>query len=71
MFIDCFSKIKLTDQEQTQAEKFLNKDLKDRYVISHGFLRHLLSFCKFQQSQNIACFSNQFGKPFLKGNFRL
>ena len=56
----------LSDQEKAQADKFINTNLKDRYIISHGLLRHLLAFYVRIEPQNIQYSVNQFGKPFLK-----
>jgi len=56
----------LSNQEKTQAEKFINKPLRDRYVMSHGLLRYLLSFYVGSKPHEIEYSVNQFGKPFLK-----
>lgn len=56
----------LSDQEKTQAEKFINKPLRDRYVMSHGLLRYLLSLYISSEPHEIQYSVNQFGKPFLK-----
>ena len=56
----------LSDQEKTQAEKFINKPLRDRYVMSHGLLKYLLSFYVGSKPHEIEYSVNQFGKPFLK-----
>jgi 4'-phosphopantetheinyl transferase len=56
----------LSDQEKAQAENFINISLKDRYIASHGLLRHLLAFYTGIEPQNIQYSINQFGKPFLK-----
>lgn len=58
----------LSDQEKTQAERFINNTLMDRYVLSHGLLRVLLSFYTDKNPQNIQYSVNQFGKPFLEDN---
>ena len=58
----------LSDQEKSQAKKFINANLKDRYIISHGLLRHLLTFYVMIEPQNIKYLVNQFGKPFLKND---
>lgn len=58
----------LSDQEKTQAEKFINKPLRDRYVASHGLLRYLLSFYVGLKPHEIQYSVNPFGKPFLKKN---
>lgn len=56
----------LSDQEKTQAEKFINKHLRDKYVMSHGLLRYLLSFYIGSKPHEIEYSVNPFGKPFLK-----
>ena len=56
----------LSVQEKDQTKKFLNNDLKDKYIVSHGFLRYLLSSYIDTAPQNISYSTNQFGKPFLK-----
>lgn len=58
----------LSDQEKTQAEGFINNTLMDRYVLSHGLLRALLSFYVEKNPQDIQYLVNQFGKPFLEDN---
>jgi len=58
----------LSYDEKNQAEKFINVTLKNRYIISHGLLRHLLSFCTIIKPQDIQYSTNQFGKPFLKND---
>ena len=58
----------LSNQEKTQAEKFINKPLRDRYVMSHGLLRYLLSFYIGSEPHEIQYSVNPFGKPFLKKN---
>ena len=56
----------LSNQEKMQAEKFINKPLRDRYVMSHGLLRYLLSFYIGSEPHEIQYSVNPFGKPFLK-----
>lgn len=58
----------LSNQEKTQAEGFINKTLKNRYVLSHGLLRAILSFYVEKNPQDIQYSVNQFGKPFLEDN---
>lgn len=59
----------LCDQEKSHADKFINSNLKDKYITSHGLLRYLLAFyIKIEEPQNIQYSINQFGKPFLKDN---
>jgi len=62
----------LSLQEKTQARKFINSYLSERYIISHGLLRYLLAFYTKSNPQTIEYSFNQFGKPFLKNNsFRI
>ena len=56
----------LSIQEKTQAKKFINSYLSERYIISHGLLRYLLAFYTKNNPQTIEYKNNQFGKPFLK-----
>ena len=56
----------LSGQEKIQAEGFVNNTLKDKYVLSHGLLRYLLSLYAERKPQEIQYLVNQFGKPFLK-----
>jgi 4'-phosphopantetheinyl transferase len=58
----------LSEQEKTQAKRFINNYLRDRYVMSHGLLRYLLSFYAERAPQDIQYSVNQFGKPFLENN---
>ncbi|MBX9703152.1 MAG: 4'-phosphopantetheinyl transferase superfamily protein [Silvanigrellaceae bacterium] len=58
----------LSIQEKTQAKKFINSYLSERYIISHGLLRHLLAFYTKKDPQTIAYKNNQYGKPFLKNS---
>lgn len=58
----------LSIQEKTQAKKFVNTYLRERYIISHGVLRYLLAFYTKNNFQTIEYAKNQFGKPFLKNN---
>ncbi len=58
----------LSGQEKIQAEGFVNNTLKDKYVLSHGLLRYLLSLYAEGNPQDIQYSVNQFGKPFLKDN---
>jgi 4'-phosphopantetheinyl transferase len=60
--------VPLSIQEKTQAKKFINSYLSERYVISHGLLRYLLAFYTKDNPQTIEYSFNQFGKPFLKNN---
>lgn len=58
----------LSVQEKTQAKKFINATLSERYIISHGLLRYLLAFYTKSNPQTIGYRNNQYGKPFPKNN---
>lgn len=58
----------LSLQEKTQAKKFINSYLSERYIISHGLLRYLLAFYTKGNPQTIEYSFNEFGKPFLKNS---
>ena len=55
----------LSLQEKSQANKFINENLKNKYIISHGILKHLLSAYLNIDPSNIHYITNQFGKPFI------
>lgn len=55
----------LSRQEQNQADQFATKDLKEKYIISHGILRHLLSVALQKKPEEILYKFNPFGKPML------
>jgi len=58
----------LSTKEQTQAKQYYTSDLSDRYIISHGVLRYILSYYTRQLPQDIEFIHNEYGKPFLKNN---
>jgi 4'-phosphopantetheinyl transferase len=58
----------LSNEEKEQANKYYNQLLSDKYIMSHGILRHILSYYTKQFPQNIEFIHNDYGKPFLKNN---
>jgi len=58
----------LSTKEKIQAKQYYTSDLSDRYIISHGVLRYILSYYIHQPPQNIEFIYNEYGKPFLKNN---
>lgn len=58
----------LSTKEKIQAEQYYASDLSDRYIISHGILRYILSYYTHQLPQDIEFNHNEYGKPFLKNN---
>lgn len=55
----------LSPQEKSQANKFINENLKNKYIISHGILKYLLSRYLNITPSDIHYITNQFGKPFI------
>ena len=58
----------LSDFEKKKASEYYTKELSDKYVISHGILRYILSYYTTQLPENIKFYSNEYGKPFLVNN---
>ena len=56
----------LSAKEQEQAKKYCTSLLRDRYIISHGILRYILSYYAKELPQNLEFTHNKYGKPFLK-----
>jgi len=56
----------LSEEEKTQANQYFTDTLKERYVISHGILREILSFYIQKSPHEIIFIKNNYGKPFLK-----
>ena len=54
----------LSVEEKIQANKYYTNHLRDRYVMSHGILRHILSYYTNQFPQNVEFTYNEYGKPF-------
>ncbi len=52
--------------ERKQARSYYTKLLTDRYVISHGILRYILSYYTKQPAHSLKFINNRYGKPFLK-----
>ena len=55
----------LSTKEKQQAKKYYTKLLADRYIISHGILRHILSYYTKQAPKNLEFGHTKYGKPFL------
>lgn len=58
----------LSVKEKTQVNKYYTKSLSDKYIMSHGILRHILSYYTKQYPQDIEFTHNEYGKPFLKNS---
>lgn len=56
----------LSVKEKQQVKKYSNRFLADRYIVSHGILRCILSYYIKQPPQSIKFIHNEYGKPFLK-----
>jgi 4'-phosphopantetheinyl transferase len=56
----------LCSREKKQTERFCNKGLSNKYIISHGVLRYILSYYIKQPPSDIQFSCNRYGKPFLK-----
>ncbi len=58
----------LSINEQEQAKKYYDKVLADRYIISHGILRSILTYYIDQSPSGLELINNTHGKPFLKNS---
>ena len=58
----------LSVEEKIQANKYYTKSLIDKYIISHGILRHILSCYTKRYPEYIEFIHNEYGKPFLKNS---
>lgn len=58
----------LSANEQAQAIRYHSKLLTDRYIISHGILRYILSYYIKQSPKSLEFITNKYGKPSLKGS---
>lgn len=58
----------LSVKEKVQANKYYSNSLRDKYIMSHGILRHILSYYTIQYPQDIVFTYNKYGKPFLKNS---
>ena len=56
----------LSIQEKTKANNYHTEYLSNKYIISHGILRYILSFYTKQHPQKIEFNYSEYGKPFLK-----
>lgn len=53
----------LSKQEQEQSLRFVTKELREQYLISHGILRCILAWHLKEKPQQISYAFNAFGKP--------
>jgi len=58
----------LSAKEKIQANKYHTKSLSDKYIMSHGILRRILSYYTKQYPQEIEFTHNEYGKPFLENS---
>lgn len=58
----------LSEAERAKAKGYYTSSLSERYIISHGILRYILSHYTSQLPQDIEFVHNTHGKPFLKNN---
>jgi 4'-phosphopantetheinyl transferase len=58
----------LSVKEKIQANKYYTKSLSDKYIMSHGILRYILSHYTKQYPKDIEFTHNEYGKPFLKNS---
>ena len=61
----------LSNKEKVQAKAFLLKQLRDRYIASHGFLRILLGKYLSCSPSQVEYFYNEFQKPLCRNNQNL
>lgn len=57
----------LSEAEKSRADRFLFKELKERYVVSHGVLNRLLE--KYLNTNQFEMSFGEYGKPFIKDSF--
>ena len=58
----------LSIKEQEQAVRYYTKLLSEQFIISHGLLRHILSYHIKQPPKNLQFTINRYGKPFLSNS---
>ena len=58
----------LSVQEKTKANNYYTEYLSNKYIISHGILRYILSFYTKQYPQKIEFNYSEYGKPFLNNS---
>ncbi len=58
----------LSDIEKERAKNFVNNNLSDKYIISHGLLRFLLSIYTKNHPKNIYYKFNAFNKPYFENS---
>lgn len=56
----------LSVAEKTTAKKYYSDYLIERYIVSHGILRHILSYHTMRSPSQITFTHNKYGKPFLQ-----
>ena len=61
----------LSTKEKIQAKQYYTSDLSDRYIISHGILRYILSYYTHQLPRNIEFIHNKYDKIIPKKNLTL
>ena len=57
----------LNDAEKRRADRFVFKEHKERYIVTHGILNTLLS--RYLNTSKFDLFFNKYGKPFIKNSF--
>ena len=57
----------LSEAEKRRADRFAFKELKDRYVVSHGVLNILLA--SYLNTSQFEITFGEYGKPFIKDSF--
>lgn len=57
----------LNDAEKRRADRFVFKEHKERYIVSHGILNTLLP--RYLNTSKFDLFINEYGKPFIKNSF--
>ncbi len=56
----------LSLEEKLEAERFVNDTYKHHYILTHYFLRIILSYYLKTDPQDFVFFKNNHGKPYLK-----
>lgn len=55
----------LTDKELEKASSFLTNELKNKFIMTRGTLRYILSYYLKLEPQSIVFDTNSYGKPFI------
>lgn len=58
----------LSIKEKIQANKYYTRSLSNKYIMSHGILRYILSCYLKQYPNKVEFIYNEYGKPFLKNS---